>query len=320
MSVKIGFIGTGGIARSHFRQLKQLDVTFVGLCDTDENRAKDAANDLGGKAFTDFRRMLDEVEMDACYVCVPPFVHGEIEKAVIERGVNLFVEKPVALTMELAHEIHEGIKNNGLIAAVGYHWRYMKTVEAAKEKFHNRKVGMMLGYWLGGMPQVGWWRRWDGSGGQAVEQTTHIFDLARYFGGEVKEVYAAHAQRFLHDEVENFDVDDVGTVILKFSNGAIANISSSCINGGHRVGLDVMAKDLMVQIGSGPTLHVRENGEMKSELYEGNAILEEDKAFVDAVKSADPSLIRSDYGNAVKTLEVTLAANKSADTGMPISI
>ena len=143
--------------------------------------------------------------------------------------------------MELALELEEKIKQAGILTSVGYQWRYSQSVAAAKAKLQDAPIGMMLGYWVGGMPGVWWWRRMDTSGGQAVEQTTHIFDLARYFGGEVKEVYAAHAQRFLHQEVEEFTVDDVGTVTLKFVSGAIANISSGCI-APYRVGLDIIGQ------------------------------------------------------------------------------
>src|SRR5690606_6613279 len=211
---------------------------FVAMSDVDLERAKQAADEFGGRAFDDYNRMLDEVEMDACFICVPPFAHGDPERAVIERGIHMLVEEPIALQMELALELEEKAAQAGIITSVGYQWRYQQSVATAKEKWGDRPIGMMLGYWIGGMPGVWWWRQMETSGGQAVEQTTHIFDLARYFGGEVKEVYAAHAQRFLHKEVENFDVDDVGTVILKFESGAIANISSSCI-APFRVGLDV---------------------------------------------------------------------------------
>ena len=57
----------------------------------------------------------------------------------------------------------------------------------------DQTIGMALGRWMGGMPGVAWWRRQEGSGGQFVEQTTHIVDLLRYCAGEVTEVYAAAA-------------------------------------------------------------------------------------------------------------------------------
>lgn len=316
MSLRVGFIGTGGIARNHLNNLKQLDVDFVAMCDVDQGRAQQAANEFGGKAYDDFNRMLDEVEMDACFICVPPFAHGDPERAVIERRIHMFVEKPIALQMELALELQEKIAKAAILTSVGYQWRYQQSVATAKEKLGDRPIGMMLGYWIGGMPGVWWWRRRETSGGQAVEQTTHIFDLARYFGGEVKEVYAAHAQRFLHKEVENFDVDDVGTVTLKFESGAIANISSGCI-APFRVGLDIIGRDQVLSVTS-HGLTVVQGGERISESFSDNAYLAQDRAFLEAIQTGDASKIRSSYSDAVKTLRVTLAANESAKSGQPV--
>lgn len=316
MSLKVGFIGTGGIARNHLENLKQLGVEYAAMCDVDEARARQAADEYGGKPYTDFRRMLDEVALDAVWVCVPPFAHGDAEAAVIGRGVHLFVEKPIALELDLALELEQMIKDAGVIASVGYQWRYLQSVASAKAKLGDEPIGMMLGYWVGGMPGVWWWRQRETSGGQVVEQTTHIFDLARYFGGEVTEVYAAHAQRFLHREVENFTVDDVGTVTLKFASGAIANISSACI-APYRVGLDIIAKGQVLSI-SGHSLTTVAGGERRSENFSDNAYLEEDRAFIEAIQTGDRSKVRSDYSDAVKTLRVTLAANESAATGAPV--
>jgi myo-inositol 2-dehydrogenase / D-chiro-inositol 1-dehydrogenase len=66
------------------------------------------------------------------------------------------------------------------------------------------------------------------SGGQFVEQTTHIFDLARYLAGDVAEVYANAAVRLL-GEVESFNVTDVGAANLKFAGGAIGTIHNTCL-------------------------------------------------------------------------------------------
>ena len=135
MSLRVGFIGTGGIARNHLNNLKQLEVDFVAMSDVDLERAKQAADEFGGRAFDDYNRMLDEVEMDACFICVPPFAHGDPERAVIERGIHMLVEKPIALQMELALELEEKAAQAGIITSVGYQWRYQQSVATAKEKW-----------------------------------------------------------------------------------------------------------------------------------------------------------------------------------------
>ena len=78
MAVKVGFIGTGGMAGAHMNTLKGFDdVEFVAMCDVVEEKAKARANEFGGKPFTDYKEMFDKVDMDAVYICTPPFAHGE---------------------------------------------------------------------------------------------------------------------------------------------------------------------------------------------------------------------------------------------------
>jgi len=66
MAVKVGFVGTGGIAGSHLKSLKAFkDVQFVAMCDIVAEKAKSRAKEFGGKPFTDFKEMFDKVDMDA---------------------------------------------------------------------------------------------------------------------------------------------------------------------------------------------------------------------------------------------------------------
>ncbi|MCM8809514.1 MAG: Gfo/Idh/MocA family oxidoreductase, partial [Candidatus Omnitrophica bacterium] len=76
MEIKIGFIGCGGIANAHMNALSKIEgVKFLGMCDVDENRAKAASEKFGGKFYTDYKKMLQELELDACFICLPPFAH-----------------------------------------------------------------------------------------------------------------------------------------------------------------------------------------------------------------------------------------------------
>ncbi|RKY60938.1 MAG: gfo/Idh/MocA family oxidoreductase, partial [Candidatus Latescibacterota bacterium] len=177
MPVRVGFIGVGGIARHHLGKLAGMeDVEFVAFCDVDEERAKWAASQYGGKAYTDYKEMYEREDLDAVFICLPPFAHTDQELLAAERGIALFVEKPLGLSAEKAEEVASVVRERGVISSVGYHFRYMEATDRAREFMEGREVGFALGYWIGGMPGVSWWRRMEGSGGQVVEQTTHIFD------------------------------------------------------------------------------------------------------------------------------------------------
>jgi len=319
MAVKIGFVGSGGIAGNHMRQLATLEnACMVAFCDVVRDKAEAAAQQYGGHAYTDCREMYEREDLDAVFVCVPPFAHTDQEVLAAERGLALFVEKPVALSLEKAEEIAAAIEEHEVVNSVGYHFRYMASTQKAREVLGDQEVGFAQGSWIGGMPGVHWWRVMGESGGQMVEQTTHVFDLARYMLGEVISVHAA-ARTGLMTHVEDYDVHDASVTDLSFESGAIASITSACIvSAGGRAGLDLYTKEMTLRIGSG-SLEILRPGRTEI-IQSGNApYLEEDKAFLAAVESGDRSGILSPYADAVKTLRVTLAANRSISEGRTIN-
>lgn len=323
MSVRIGFVGAGAMANVHLKNLEQIaDAQLVAFADIDAAKAQTAADRFQAKAYTDYHEMLDKEALDAVYVCVPPFAHFDAELEAVKKGLALFVEKPIATTMAKAREIEQAIRAAGVISAVGYHWRYYDTTDRARELLADRTIGMTLGYWLGAMPGVAWWRVAEQSGGQMVEQTTHIFDLARYLCGEVEEVYAQYAVRTLQD-VPNFSVWDVSAATLRFQSGVVGQMASSCmVKKGGKVGLQLFAHELALEMGSGGQLTVTRPDQEQPEVVAAGipATLREDQVFVAAVKGGDAAGIRSPYADAVKTLAVTLACNESAQSGKPVRL
>ena len=179
---------------------------------------------------------------------------------------------------------------------------------------------MVKGAWEGGMPGVPWWRRRELSGGQLVEQTTHIFDLARYLVGEIVEVfaYSLNKPELLHYPDGDVSVSDV--VCLKFANGAVGVITDT--NGLHapgEVGLKVYTPQRVVEVSWGRMVESEVN--RKEEFYScDNPYLRESQAFLEAIRTGDHSLIRADYSEGVKTLAATLAADESARLGQAVAL
>jgi myo-inositol 2-dehydrogenase/D-chiro-inositol 1-dehydrogenase len=320
MAVKIGFVGVGGIAHAHINSLTQIPGTcLTAFADLDRARAKAAADRFGGRAYRDWKKMFDSEELYAVYVCVPPHGHVGEEEAAAKRGWHLFIEKPVANDLATAKRIARAIKQNDVICSVGYHWRYYDTTNRAKQILKGKTVGMVLGYWLGSMPGVPWWRVQRQSGGQMVEQTTHIFDLARYLVGDIKRVQAAYALRALKD-VPKLTVADVGTATLEFENGAVGQVSTTCLlKQGYTVGLRILTRDVILE-SDGGGLRVIQPGHTEHFQSAMSPMMVEDQVFVRAIQTGKRGAIRSDYDDALKTLAVTLAANESAKTGKPAAV
>lgn len=320
MTIKIGFVGTGGIANHHLRTLAQLDeAELVGFCDIVEEKALAAASEYGGRAYSHYEALYDSETLDAVYICLPPFAHAQPELAAIERGLPIFVEKPVATSLEQARAVAAAIRRQNLLSAVGYHWRCMDTTAKAIELLGDEPVGFALGAWTGGMPGVSWWRVLAQSGGQIVEQTTHIFDLARYLLGEVESVHAM-ARTGLMEDVPNYDIHDASVTNLRFQSGAVASITSACMlaTGGH-VGLDLYQQNQVLRLVSGALTIDRPSGQEVVE-QGNNPTQAEDRAFLQAVQTGDPTGIRCDYADAVQTLAVTLAATQSAVEGRVVAL
>ena len=317
-NVKVGFIGAGDNAGGHMEQVNGIEGTkIVAVCDVVKERAVERAAQYEAKAYTDHRAMLDQVEVDALYVSVPPFAHTDAELIAAEKGVHLFVEKPVALTLEKALEINRAIERAGVLSCVGYQLRYLETVDRAKQFLRGRTVAMVTSNRWGGVPPTPWWKVMAESGGQLVEQTTHLVDMIRCLTGEIVEVYANYALRTLHD-VEGFDIPDVGALCFRFESGAVGSLTTSCAlnEGGGVIDLNILVKDAVLKWGvESISADPGEYPELEEELALAPSI---DAVFIEAVKTGDGSKIRSPYSDALRSLDVTLAANRSAREGKPV--
>ncbi|MBI3909839.1 MAG: Gfo/Idh/MocA family oxidoreductase [Armatimonadetes bacterium] len=314
--VRLGFVGTGGIANHHLKQLKEIPETeIVALCDVVAERAQARAQEFGGRAFVDYRRMLDEVEIDALYVCVPPPAHDDIELRAAARGIHLFVEKPVTLSLAQALEIRAAVREAGILTCTGYVLRHLPSTQAALRYLKGKTVAMAVASRWGGLPAMPWWRVMAQSGGQLVEMTTHQVDLMRYLVGEIVEVHARYAHRTLA-HTPTVTVPDVQIATFQFANGAIGSVTTSCAltQGGGKCDLDFILQNALLHY---TTRELRVTPEGAPQPESVGDTLSINQAFIRAVATGDRSPILCDYDEGVRTLDVTLTANRSAETGRP---
>ncbi|RYG62445.1 Gfo/Idh/MocA family oxidoreductase, partial [bacterium] len=227
--LKIGFIGVGGVAQPHLNNLNAMEgVTISAVCDAFADRAKEVGEKFSASVYTDYRAMLDSEQLDGVYVCLIPGVHGETELDIAKKGIPFYIEKPVHLDLDACQRVLEQIEKSPVINSVGYHWRYGHGSQAVKKFLEGKKLSLVQGYWDGGFVGAPWWRQEKLSGGQLVEQATHIVDLARYFAGEVKSVYS-NATTGAMTDIENYDITDASITNLNFDSGAVGFISTACI-------------------------------------------------------------------------------------------
>ena len=318
-TTRIAVLGAGVIARRHVRTLARFDdVEVCAVADVQGDRAAELAATVGARAYDDPGVLLDEAAPDAVFVCVPPFVHGDLDLEVVRRGLPMFVEKPLAADLPTAERIAAEVATAGLVTGVGHHWRWLDTVERARELLAERPARLTTGYWLDATPPIAWWQRQDGSGGQFVEQAAHIVDLARLLVGEVEEVFA-YAEATPRTAFPDMDVAAVTTASMRFAGGAVGSVSATCLlTGPHRVGLHLFGDGFAMEL-TEKQLSIVGDDHTGVHEAEGDPFAREDRAFVDAVQGK-ADLTRVTYADALATHRVTTAALRSAAEHRPIAL
>jgi predicted dehydrogenase len=167
------------------------------------------------------------------------------------------------------------------------------------------------------MPPPAWWQVERTSGGQMVEQVTHLFDLVRVLLGEPTSIFAAGC-RCERAEWPDSDIDEVSTATLRFDSPAVATISATCIlDAPHRVGLQVVAEGLSIDLTEDRLTIEGRRRETRAAAVDPFWL--EDRAFLDAVRGDRPGILAA-YADALETHRVASQAAVSARTGGPIDL
>jgi predicted dehydrogenase len=312
----VGLVGAGGVGARHARTLAGFDdVDLVGICDPVAASAEALAGEVGACDVHDLGGLLT-LGLDAVWLCVPPFAHGELELSVARAGLPFFVEKPLAADLGVAEHVAAAVAAAGLPTATGYHWRHLDTVARARSALASTTVRLVDARWWSTTPPPAWWSRRGRSGGQVIEQATHLLDLVRLMAGEVVEVVGASAP----SSTEGRDVADAAAAVLRLDSGAVGTVSVSCVLPVlTAAGLDVIADGVAVEL-TETALRVRtRDGEVHAEPAV-NARTAVDRAFVDLLSggSASPGIV--DVAEALRTHRLAWAVSESARTGAAVRV
>jgi predicted dehydrogenase len=168
------------------------------------------------------------------------------------------------------------------------------------------------------VPPPAWWIRRDRSGGQVIEQTTHVLDLIRFLVGEVTEVSALESVSERAD-FPDADVPDVSAAVLRFVGGAVGSVCSSCLlPAKHRAGLEIVCDGLTIDL-SEDSMTVSRNGMSEPTPAVADAKTQADRDFIDAV-AGTANRIRAPYAEALRTHRLACALARSAADGRPVTL
>ena len=319
-TIRVGIIGSG-FAVKHVEALNQIeDVELVAVCSRNEVTAREiieqsTSKDVTYYIFDEYLEMLRAEKLDAVYISLPPFLHGDIEIACAEHVKGLFIEKPVALELETAGKILDTFQRSESIVSTGYMNRYRANVLSAKSYFKDSPALLYNGAFCEDMPPPYWWRRRELSGGQLTEQCTHIIDAIRFLGGEIQQVQAMSTRGFITG-VEDFNVDDAMVMNFLLENGATGSVQTSCFtkSANHAamgVYLNAASREKVYRFQNHDCDLIIQHDASRSESIPSteNPILLENQVFINALRTGDTSNILSPFSDAIETLKVSLAAD-----------
>ena len=209
--LRIGIIGTGGIAHSHIRAYQhQPDVEIVAACDLIPGKADKFLKEYNVEAptFEDYKQMIDTVPMDAVSVCVYNRNHAVCTIYALEHGLNVLLEKPMTVTLDEAVAICKAEKKSGKIVSVGFQPRLDANMKMIKKIVESGELGRV--YYI----QTGGGRR----------HGIPVSGRASDFGGKTPEAYAAVGKP---ECAKKFSVDDFASAYIRLDGDVIVDFRIS---------------------------------------------------------------------------------------------
>lgn len=324
--IRAGIIGAGWIGQQHAETLAgRDDVAVTAVCDTDQARAAAVAGLSGAGVFADWREMLAAAALDAVWVCTPPLAHAGPAVAALDRGLPLYLEKPIARSPDDARLIVAAAARSGAVCAVGYQWHAVEVIDDLRQALSGRTIGCLTGQSIGGTQSRPWFLDRAAGGGNLLERGSHHLDLARTLAGEVVAVQAAGSSvRLAPRPAGAGDIDDAVTLLLHFASGAIGTIvvawTSDTVPGSYWV--QVAAEDALLRLDLDPDFRLSgtAGGVPVAAVSRSIPFDRSVDRFLAAVRSADPGLVCCPPADAARTLAVAAAAEEALASGRTVAV
>lgn len=221
-------VGAGGISRSYAQAFVQgLPYKLVGVADIRMESATDVAAMAGVPAYDNVDRMVQELRPTAAIVCTPPSTHPEVCIRLMEQGVHVLCEKPLAITTEAAIRMAETAERCHVVFSMGSKFRFVADVQKAREIVDSGILGDIILYenTFAGFCDMS--KRWNSQpaisgGGVLIDNGTHSVDILRFLLGNITELQVVEGKR-----IQNLPVEDTAHLFARTESGAMGNIDLS---------------------------------------------------------------------------------------------
>lgn len=248
--LKIGVIGTGSLAGLHIDAYrKNRNVEVAALCDSNLDRARQRAEELGIKQYYgDYHEMLEKADIDAVSVITWNNTHAPITIAALESGKHVLCEKPPALNSTEAIAMQNAAKKSGKLLMYGFVKRFLQSTNVLKDFIANGELGeiyyVKMGYLRRCGNPGGWFAKKELSGGgPLIDLGVHIIDLGMFLMGKPRPVSVFGSidkkignranikgiswYRAADYDARGNDVEDFATAMIRFENGAVMHFETS---------------------------------------------------------------------------------------------
>lgn len=222
--VRVGFIGLGKMGQLHFSNCRFIDdVKVVAAADTSKSALNSVKNEgvKSEQLFTDYNEMFRKTELDAVVISVPNFLHVDAVTAAAEHGVDVFVEKPLAKSVQESEDIVRVADKNGISVMVDHNYRFLKSIQTLHEKYTSGELGDVkiatLEFVMNGpftatlepFPVPEWWFDVEKMGGGVImDLGYHMVDLFRWMFGEVEVDYVKPSYHY------NMSLEDTAVMVV----------------------------------------------------------------------------------------------------------
>jgi predicted dehydrogenase len=250
-TVKLGIIGIGGIGQLHLKHALALgNAEVAAVADTNKS-ALDRAKALGVKnTYTDYMEMLKNPEVDAVLISLPTHLHLKCAAEAAEAKKDIFLEKPIALTVGEAKEVISSVQQHQIKLMMGYPMRFNRHFIQLKQDMADGLLGdvenVHATYICSGpfvhradghspAPVPEWWfNTKQAGGGVLVDLGCHIINLLRYLLGEVVDVKGQFGYRY------DMDFEDSAMCLARFTSGTLAVINVGWYSQEYLLRLDLL--------------------------------------------------------------------------------
>jgi UDP-N-acetylglucosamine 3-dehydrogenase len=336
--LRVGLIGCGNIgARAHAPvYTHRPDTQLVGVCDLLPERAEMVAAGTGARAYTDYRRLLERDDVQMVDLCVPTVDHAPLAVEALRAGKHVLCEKPMACSLAEADALIAAARQSGLKAMIGHVRRFDPRYVEIKDAIDRGEVGQPVyirraeRQWLP-LPPDAWLWKPELGGGVILDIGVHTTDLLRwYYGRPADSVYAVG--RRVRPAAREARSSDHALITFHFPGGAVGLVEASWayppeFGTGLYASLDVVGTEGKLQYSdqdSNPMLVFdAETGAEFPRYFRfmsatEHAFAAEIGHFVRCVLDDGPPLVTLEDARAA--LEMCLAAQRSADSGRPVSL